>query len=100
MKFAVNSSTGYERLQSYKPILEKYNLEITTVKDEFDEDEECEMLWITINTLEELMALREEIGQQATKDPRKDIIICDYYYDAFLGRYEGPTIEIYDGYRE
>ena len=90
MRFAVTNTydRGYEVLMSYKPILAKYSLEIVPV--EYD-GETYELLYITINSLTDLLSLKKEL--------EKDIILCEKYYDKCEEGHTESTIRISDGYR-
>lgn len=91
-KYAVVNSSKQKKLVDYKGILQKHNLEIKIVEDLVDKDDTCEVFYITISSLEELLQLKQEVGTS--------IILCDSHYDALTNYYEEPTIEIYDSYRE
>lgn len=93
MKFAVVASNRY-KLHQYKEKLVDFNLNIKVAYDQIcnDEDEACELLYIEVNTLEDLLKLKENVGHE--------IILKNSYFDALDNYYEEPTIEIYDDFRE
>jgi hypothetical protein len=93
LKFAVVSSNR-DNFKKYKETLQKYSLTIKIAYDEMcnDREDTCELYYIEINSLEELLKLKEEVNHK--------IIIKDYYCDSLYNCYEEPTIEIYDDWRE
>lgn len=86
-KFAVSNVGTYEQLQSYKEILSKYGLEVEVVKDY--EADTCEIFHVTIKDLDDLLKLKEELGNE--------LILKDQFYDQLTNVYNEPTIQIYDG---
>ena len=92
MRFAISNSGSCDKLQNYKPILKKYDLGIELAYDEFDENDSCEIYYITINSIEELLRLKNEL--------KTKLVILDYFLDGFSNCHDGLTIEIYDDYRE
>lgn len=89
-KFAVINSK--RNVSKYKSILEKHDLEIKEINNMEDEQETCEIFYITIKSLEELLSIKEELGM--------NIILADEFIDAFTNIHNEPAIEIYDDYRE
>lgn len=96
MKFAISNCDDYNTYKSYKPILEKYNLEIEIVHElcYYDDDDldKYEFYHININSLEELIQLQKELSQE--------LIIRNYYQDHGGNEYNELTIKIYDSYNE
>lgn len=93
MRFAVVASLR-NTIEQYEEKLNKFGLikkEIKNLDCLFD-DEVCEVYYVEINTLEELLELKTEVGHR--------IILRDDFYDGAFNWYQEPTIEIYNGYRE
>lgn len=90
MIFAVKNSDRNIK-ENYKQVLQEFDLKIETVKCPWDEEETDELWRIQIDSLEQLLVLKEKIT--------RDIILSDDI-DIFGETFYEPTIEIYDGYRE
>jgi hypothetical protein len=87
-RFAVSNVGTYKQLQSYKEILSNYKLEVEVVKDYENETDTCEIFHVTISDLDDLLKLKEDLGEE--------LILKDRFYDQHSNLYNEPTIHIYD----
>jgi hypothetical protein len=92
MKFAVTASNGY--VKHYEDKLKNFNLTKKIAYDEIcnDEEETCEIYYIKLDSIEDLIRLKELTGH--------NIILKNDYFDELSNYYQELAIEIYDSYRE
>jgi hypothetical protein len=92
MKFVVTTTSSGRLKSNYRPILENFNLETQTVICDWDDKLNGEIYRITINTIEELIDLKNQL--------KCELIITNEFEDDLYMPHEELTIEIYDGCRE